>query len=361
MPRLLFHLLPILISCLGCQSQENPNKTAKTVIKGATTLTLDSTDSESPDLSDPNALKIPRIELLDFDKNQYISFPSVGVKLICPDSYTKSEHFFGFVNSNENSSVKITVLPGSAEETTANFTAEKLLEKGVKLLDKQDVTFAGGKGVLLKISQLTLSGRQEKWSLVFGDETKTIMVGADYPVFKKEALAPLLRKTVLSAKIIETAPPPDLSEMNFTITDSEKLKLAPNEIKMHLGGMLFYTEDGESPIKKKTDPLFFVVQSSGKAEITDLRIFAQYRLLQTAHLIDSKVISIKEIEIDGMKGSELLASARDEDTRDLLMIYQVSLFDDHALFLTHGAIGKERSEKFLPEFKKMTYSIKRKK
>lgn len=360
MPRLFLYLPLILLYCLGCQSQENSNKSHKTAIKGATALTLNSSDPETPDLSDPNALKIPRIEVMDFEKNQYTSFPSVGVKLICPNNYSKSEHFFGFENPDENSSIRITVLPAPAKETTTNFTAEKLLEKGLKLLEKQDVTFAGRKGVLLKISQQTLSGRQEKWTLVFGDDTKTTMIGANYPELNKDKMAPLLRKAVLSTKIIETAPTPDISELNFTITKSEKLKLAPNNIKMHLGAMLSFTKDGESLTKNNTDPLFFVVQSNGDAEITDIRIFAQYRLLQTVHLIDPKVISIKEIEIDGMKGSELLASALDEDTRDPLMIYQVSLFDNNSLFLTHGSIGMNQSDEFLPEFKKMTYSIKRK-
>ena len=323
-------------------------------------MTLDSTDPERPDVTDPNALKIPRLEIIDFDQQPYVKFPRVGVEVICPGGFKKSNDFYGFTNEIGDSTVIIAQLPGDVAEANGNFTEKALAERDVTLLEKQDVEFAGGKGVLYLLSLKALSGAQLKWSLVFGDETKTTIVGADFPEYKKDELAPLLRKTVLSARTIEAAPPPDLSEFSFTISESEKLKLAPSDIKMMVGAMLTYTEDGVSPIKKKTDPLFVVVQSNAESNITDQRVFAKYRLLQTPHLIDPKVISIEEIEVNGLQGTELVASALDEDTRDPLMIYQANLFDDTGMFLIGGVVGKERSTPYLLEFKRMTYSVKRK-
>lgn len=360
MRKFLFQLVPILICCFGCQSQDNSNLSSLSSTPGATSLTLDAADSETPDLTDPNALQIERLALLDFHKNKYIGFPSVGVKLICPDGYTKAEHFYGLENSGENASVMITVLPGSVEETTTYFTAEKLRKKGMELIDQREVPFAGGTGVLFQFSQSTLTGRVEKWSLVFGDEMKTTMVIATYPESGKELLSALLKKTVLSTKLDSTPPPLHELEMNFSVTVSDKLKLAPNDLKLLVGAMLAYTEDGVFPIKSQMDPLYIVVQTDVDSKMTDKKAFSTFRLHQTPHLISPSIISMKEIQVDGMEGYELLASALDEETRQPLMIYQADLFDENSSFLIHGAIGRVHSDKFIPEFKKMTYSIKRK-
>ncbi len=64
--------------------------------------------------------------------------------------------------------------------------------------------------------------------------------------------------------------------------------------------------------------------------------------------------------IDGLDGYELLANAEDSGSGTPLAVYQVILFDDNSYLLMQGIVGAKTKTKYLPEFKAMARSLKRK-
>ena len=113
-------------------------------------------------------------------------------------------------------------------------------------------------------------------------------------------------------------------------------------------------------IKSPGDPLFIAASSLGQMVIGDQRKFAEQRLLGTVHTKQLKVKSVDPITIDGLDGFESLAEAEEELSGTPLIVYQVMLFDEGSYILMQGHVGTKLRDDFLPEFKTITRSLRRK-
>jgi hypothetical protein len=91
-----------------------------------------------------------------------------------------------------------------------------------------------------------------------------------------------------------------------------------------------------------------------------MRQFAERRLYQTALVRKLTVKSAGAITIDGIDGYELLAEGEDTKSGTPLLVYQVILFNKNSYILMQGLVEAKLGDEYLPEFKAMARSFKRK-
>ncbi len=289
---------------------------------------------------------------------EYVTFPAVGVRLPRPEGFEEADSFHGFVQPNAFSSVMAVSVPGPYEECTAGFTAQKMRANGWTLLSKEEVEVDGLTGVLIHFQQPGPGGGVFlKWLLVFGNQRKTTIITATFPKFLKGEFSAELRGVVVGTQLDNSPPPAPGSDAPFTVVASKKLKLTPN---ISVGKSLIYTKDGVIPGESPGDPFFIVTPSLGNVAVDDEREYALRHLHQTAATKIVSVTSTQPITIDGLDGFESLADAEEDDSAAPLILYQVMLFDGASYIAIVGRVRADASDEYLPEFRAMARSLRRK-
>jgi hypothetical protein len=289
------------------------------------------------------------------DLGEYVSFPAVGIKIRQPVGFEKADTFDGFGEPETQSSIMAITLPGPYSQLTAGFTKEQMKTRGWALQSRDEVKVNGVAGILVHFEQPAGGEVFLKWSFVFGDDQKTTMVTAAFPKAHEQALSAKLKAAVLSLRPERAAPPDPGADLPFTLAATPKLKLAPA-----INRTLAYTKDGVSMIKAPGDPVFVAAPSLGPVIIGDRQKFAEQRVVGIVHTKHVKVTSIEAITIDGLDGFESLAEAEEEMSGTPLVLYQVVLFDEDSYVLMQGHVGTKLREEFLPEFKAIARSFRRK-
>ncbi len=284
----------------------------------------------------------------------YVSFPSVGVKLRRPPGFDDGENFHGFQQAATQASILIVSMPAAYAEIAGGLTAEQLQTKGMRLIDATDVTVGGGPALLLRASQNANGLEYYKWMLVFGDDETTKLITCTYPVSEPKSLGELLKAAVLSAQYDVEVSPETAPDVGFSLTAAGKMKFTKEMSKL-----LLYTDDGAFPSRSPENPLFIAGRSLGAPTTSDKRQYAVQRLFSTASTKISTVTSQQEITIDGLSGYEIIADGQDSKSGTLLIVYQVILYDGDFYYLMQGLVGRKRSGEFLPEFKAMVRSFTR--
>jgi hypothetical protein len=307
--------------------------------------TLPETDKDSP--SDANA-EPPAL-------GDYVSFPASGVEIRQPPGFEKADSFDGFGQRQTQSSILAISVPGPYSKIAAGFTLEQMRARGWSLRRREKIEISGMPGILVHFEQPAYGTVFLKWLVAFGDEQSTKLVTAAFPKSQEQELSAVLKAAVLSARLAPSGPADPGAGLPFTIDASEQLKLAPG-----ISNTLLYTKDGTAPIKSPEDPLFVAAPSLVKGLAGDKQQFAEQRLRQTASTKGLVIESTDAITIDGLEGYESVAKAEDARSGTSLVIYQAILFDQDSYVLMQGRVGAESSDTYLPEFKTMARSFKRK-
>jgi hypothetical protein len=285
----------------------------------------------------------------------YVSFPACGIRIRQPDGLEKASSFDGFGHPEIQASVVAVRLAAPYSKAITGFNPEQLSARGWTLLSRLDVKVDDLPGILVHFEQPTVGQVFLKWSLVFGDEQRTTIVTATIPKANAEQLAARLKDAVLSTRLDRASDVDPGSDLPFTIVSSSKLKLTPLVSKT-----LAYTRDGVVPLKSPKDPLFIAASSLGEVVAGDKRQFAERAIRQAAQTKGLVLKSTEAITIDGLDGYESLAEATDAQSETPLVVYQAILFDGTSYIVMQGLVGRELRDQYLPEFKAMTRSLKRK-
>ena len=285
----------------------------------------------------------------------YISIPGTRVMLIRPDGFTKTDRFLGFMQESTNASIMITEMDGPYAEVTAGFDGPQMQSRGMRLLQKEDLTVDGWAGMLLRIEQDAHGITFAKWLLVFGDETQTVMITATYPKELEQELGTMLHDAVVSAKFDADRHVDPFADLPFSIGAAQNLQFAKR-----MGNMLMCTSDGVMPIQTPQDPLFVVGYAVSDINVADQMKFAEERLVHTALISDAQTLKNEPITIDGLSGSEIEATARHSESGTPVLVYQVILFDGETYIIMQGRCGVGMQSKYLPAFKTLAKSVRRK-
>jgi hypothetical protein len=285
---------------------------------------------------------------------EYVVFPSCAVKVRQPEGFETAEAFDGFRDLDTQSSVMVVRIEAPFAETTKGFAQEHMRPRGWTLHSRQEVEVGSRPALLIHFEQ-PAGGRQFlKWVIAFGDEKSTTLVTAAFPKDREQELSARLKATVLSTQPEDDAPAEPGADVPFTITPSPELK--PTRA---MSRALAYTKDGSLPTKSPEDPLFIAAPSFGSVA-KEKRRFAEQRLLNTAQTKDLVIKSTEKVTVDGLEGFESVAEAVHASSGTPLVIHQVILFDEGSYILMQGLVGADLSDQYLPEFKTMARSLRRK-
>jgi hypothetical protein len=307
---------------------------------------MDQSDDEPPAGKSDEQLKL----------GEYVAFPTVGIKMRQPVGFEKADTFDGFGHRESQSSIMALSIPAPAKKLSAGFTKEAISSRGWVFRDRQEIKIDGVPGVLVHFEQAAGGKVFLKWSVVFGDEDRSTIITATFPKELEKKESARLKAVLLTTRLERVEKPAPGTDLPFSLVPSKKLKSTTGISKT-----LVYTKEGTFPARSPRDPLFIVTQSVGKPGAGDQKTFAERRLRQTAHTKELSIRSSENIAVDGFKGYETIAEAKDEKSDTPLVVYQVMLFRGDSYVIMQGLVGVEHCDEYLPEFKAMARSLKWKK
>lgn len=280
------------------------------------------------------------------------------VSLVPPEGFVEATRFSGFQKNATGSSILVTELPAGFNTVSQAFEAGAMASKGMKLLEKEAVPLQsqgqGGKALLVHVEQESAGTAFRKWMLALGDDKGTALVTA---TFQKELeaseSAPLKAAVLTARRDLSTEAPP--VEPLFTLQQTPGLKRAHQ-----VQNAVLYTPDGKLEGHAPEEPLLVVAPSIGDPGALDVKAFSEKRLRLTAGVMDVVVESGAPLEVDGMKGYELVARATDSKRGTPLVLHQVLLLEEGGYFILQGRMGTGRRQEYLPHFQAAARSLKRK-
>lgn len=277
--------------------------------------------------------------------------PGTKCSLVPPAGFTAATTFAGFQSIETGASIMVNELPAPYSKLAEGFTVEAAKSRGMVVSKKETIDFQGAKATLISISQQANGMKYLKKMLLFGDETKSVMVNGIYPETATD-IEEAITKAVLSTLYDDKQEENSLDAVPFSIDVSG----TPFVLVKYLSGSLLYSADGKIPTEK---PTLIVGNSLGKIPITNQKAFAEERLRKLPGAAKSTIISNKEITIDGMSGHEILAN---DITKEGLkeLVHQTMLFDEDGNYFIIIGQTTEELEAYTDTFRKIANSFKRK-
>ena len=272
--------------------------------------------------------------------------PGTKYSMIPPEGFVISPNFSGFQNNETGSSIIIVDLPTDFAELDKSFTKDALKSKGITLISKEKVKHNNSDASLIKVSQKGNGINYLKQILVFGEDSKTVIVNAVYPE-KYKSFENEIYKSLLTVKYDDKQISDPLSAAPFSInTDGTSYQF----VKSMVNSLLF-TGDGKLPSEKG---LLIVSASLGEFSAIDQKEFAVERFKKLPNGTEAIIKKVENITISDMKGFEIIAEGKEKE-----MQYQVILFAPEKYYLIYGE-AKTDLEKNLEIFKKVakTFMVK---
>jgi hypothetical protein len=276
------------------------------------------------------------------------------VSLTKPAGFTTAKTFSGFQQDSTQASIVVTEIPAAYQQVTADFTAANLKTRGINQLGRENIKIAGYPGLLVRVTQSANGTTYNKWIAVFGDDKETVSIVATLPQAGDASLFRSLRTSITSAKWNRTKVVDPLAGLQFTATATPDLKFTKR-----IQNALLYTKDGVIPAADPNDPLLVVTQAISTVVVVDPQQYAQKRLAQTQQAKNIQITSTTPITIDKLQGYEIIADAVDPTTDRPIVVYQVMLFEGQTYYIMQGLVGSNAKSKYLPEFKKIATSFRK--
>lgn len=284
---------------------------------------------------------------------EYVGIPSTRISLLQFDGFEKAETFNGLENEPLGASVMVNELPGSFLAVTKKYNKENFAEKGMDLLDKEEMPFGEYNGILVKGAQETHGVPFEKWLYAFGNEHRTIVIVGNYPKQYAKELSAVVRKIVTSPEYNEHTERNMLEGLPFSINLVQNFKVA-----QRIQNTLILTINAQFPVTDPDQPVFIVGQSLGVNRIEDHKKFCIDRLMQTKKVKNIKIVHMAPLTVSGLSGYEIKSDAVDEKLGNKVCIYQAMLFDKESYYIMQGFCGESTYSKTQEAFKMICRSFR---
>lgn len=287
--------------------------------------------------------------------DKYVSIAGSKVSIIPPVNFVPSKTFSGFHEESSGSSILVMEMPGSFTEIAKGMTKEKMLTRGMTLLQKETLKFKGYDAVLLKVEQLQQGIEFLKWILVFGNNQQTVMINGIFPKEYNKTKSEIIKKSVLTANFNSTKIVNKAQGLKFSVNVSNtKFKQAD----VLMGSSILYTPDGKVPTQSQDKSLFVVASSIGEVDVPDKKAFSLKKMKQNSPNIEIKDEDIKPISIDNLNGYEISGySTNPKGEKEIS--YQVMLFSEKQYFILVG-LSNNNFDSNLNLFKTISKTFKRK-
>ncbi|MEC5158585.1 hypothetical protein [Chryseobacterium sp. MP_3.2] len=273
-----------------------------------------------------------------------IPIPGTKFSMVPPNDFELSSDFTGFQSEKTKSSIIIVDFPAAYSLLKESFTKEALLTKGMELISKENVKYNNVKAQLYKVRQKAFGKTYLKQILIFGDETKTVIVNGIYPEEFLE-MENDIKTALFTLTFDENQNPNSQEAAQFSINTAG----TTYQFVKNLAGALMYSEDGLLPTQKGR---LLVSGSLGEFSTLDPKKFTLERLKALPDADQAEIKSVEKITIDHRSGYEIIAADHKKD-----LLYFVAIFSENRYYLIVGG-AKEEQEKNLEIFKKIARTFK---
>lgn len=280
--------------------------------------------------------------------------PGTRVTLEPPDGFAPAQRFPGFERPELGASIMVTELPVGFDELRIGMTREGLASRDMELIESRQVSIAGAAADLLHVRQQAFGLEFLKWMLVTGNGSGSVMVVGTFPKAEGDSLGAAVRTAVLSTSLRADGEVDLLQGLPFDVSPGDKLKVAGR-----MGNMLMLTRGGTTRPTPPEDPLYVVGSSLVDVAPGDLRAFAEHRAMQTAQTRNVRILSSRDMGVDGLQAYEIVADADDTRSGKPIRLYQVIAPEGRGYFIFQGLVGPDGAPEYLAEFRRLTSSFRR--
>ena len=278
--------------------------------------------------------------------------PGTAVRLIPPASFSPSGRFPGFQDLTTGSSIMVTEIPGPVAEVTAGMTEERLASGGMTLTSRTEVTVSGQSGLLLGVTQAARGVTYQKWLVVFGNASATVMVTATFPQDQAANASEPLRRAVLSTRWTpEASGEVNLEGLPFRVRPPAAFALASR-----VGNNVILTLGGEPIPRPPGEPFVVVGSAISPVDMPDLAAFARARVQQTASVTNITPRPGTDLTVAGHLAHELTATATDA-RGEPIVIYQAVVRSSDGYTLVQALLPAATAERLLPELRTLTRGL----
>jgi hypothetical protein len=280
-----------------------------------------------------------------------VELPDYGIAIRPPVGLARSSGYDQLVTRDLK--VLIVVTQGSKpfSDVQREYTADALRERGARIIERSETEVNGQPGVLVHFETNVREYDSLRWSLIFGSAEQTTMVTASCPKERQARYAASLKASLLSVCPATTDPTERLS---FEITPSGPFKYSHRD-----GDTAIYTVKGFKP-SSFSDPRFIVTPSEKDLQDVGRRFMTDAGISYSKHVRSPITQWHEEITVDGLEGFEAMARAGDRYSDTRITIYQLVLFTGDSPITLTGLVGTKSSDEYLPHFKEMARSFRRK-
>ncbi len=276
------------------------------------------------------------------------------VTLNPPKDFAQAERFPGFRHREVAASILVSELPAPFESLRKTMTPEGIEAQGMKLLVGEEHDVDGRKALLVKAVQRKGGVETEKWMVLFGRATSSVLIVATYPRSESAKLSEQLRESLLTASWRPDAAIDPFDGLGFRLDEHGSMKVANR-----LSRMVLMVAQGGSGEPQPDDPLLVAGTGETGGDVGDMLEFAKLRLGLTSHLAEIDRIRGRPAKVDGMNGFEIQAYAVNAKTDTPVQVYQLVLVDRDTYYMVQGFVGPGRAGEYLPQFQKVANSLRR--
>jgi hypothetical protein len=276
------------------------------------------------------------------------------VTLQPPEGFVPAERFTGFQRAEARASIMVVELDAPFSEMEGRLTAEAFAAQGMTVRNSEPLSVDSMRGRLVAVTQTGGGETFEKWALMFGGDSVTVIITAAYPQRLADSLSEPLKRAVLSARLTERAPADPLEGLDFRVTEGPRLRIA-----RRIGNTLLLNESGQLPNPTPASPFLVVGASVSQVDLGDLEAFARRRITQTASFSQVTNVTGTPVTIDGSAGYELFADAVHTESSTPVRLYQVVVAEGSHYHLIQASAGVDRAADFIPEFQAIARSLRR--
>ena len=274
------------------------------------------------------------------------------IKVVRPRGFKDAPTFSGFVREENHSTVMVTEMPAPYDKLIEGFTADKLAEKNMKLISKEPVEVSGFKGVMVNLKQNLGVFEFEKWITVFGDDKASVIITSAFPATEKDALSEPLKKVGLSAVWVRDMKLDKTADLLFKVKPEEPFKLAER-----VQNALLFTRAGIFPATSVDEPIYVVAQSFALSPTLNKKEYALQRVKQISSTSDVEEDAVRDIQVSGLTGIEIVAHGVDSKTKEPVYIYQAILYGKKQYVIAQGLVSKKKQSEYEKAFEGMTKKL----
>ena len=299
---------------------------------------------------------------------QHLSLSGTPYALLLPDaSFEVSKDYTGIQNKELEAGINMTEVPMPIEVMLPQFEKD-LPPKNGELLIERELLMNGYTAKLYKTNVVHKSAMGElaepdtkgkslvMWLLLYGNDEFCMMITGTYPSKSDEALSAKFEKSLLSFLYLSDKEINPLDALSFNIsTANSPLKFSTTF--MQTGAA--FNLDGEFPSKKGSD-ITYIVMVMPFAVPEEEQKEEAINVVKKPYNDTVELKETNEIEINGLKGFEVIGYEQKPEEETPTLSYGLTLFGVEKYYSIRGSAKKDIEEN-LEMFRRVSSSFELKK